>query len=159
LSPAELDHALADRFQRAFTGELRFDESCTPDVHYEDPLSPEPLTGLAALTEHAGRLRMAIPDLRVERSGERLGNDSFACLPWRLLGTHSGQLAALPATGRAVDVQGIHYVELVDARIRRARGFFDLYDVAVQLGLLPGRGTLGESALLLLRGFGLRPRT
>ena len=36
------------------------------------------------------------------------------------------------------------------------RGFFDLYDVATQLGVLPARGTLGEKALLMLRGFGLR---
>ena len=42
--------------------------------------------------------------------------------------------------------------------MRRARGFFDLYDTAIQLGLLPSRGSLAESALLLVRGFGLRPR-
>jgi hypothetical protein len=36
------------------------------------------------------------------------------------------------------------------------RGFFDLYDAAVQLGVLPSRGSLGERALLVLRGFGLR---
>jgi hypothetical protein len=36
------------------------------------------------------------------------------------------------------------------------RGFFDLYDAATQLGVLPGHGTLGEKALLMLRGFGLR---
>jgi hypothetical protein len=36
------------------------------------------------------------------------------------------------------------------------RGFYDLYDAATQLGVLPGRGTLGEKALLLLRGLGLR---
>ncbi len=36
------------------------------------------------------------------------------------------------------------------------RAFFDLYDAAMQLGLLPQRGTLGERALLMLRGFGMR---
>src|SRR5204862_14570 len=43
-----------------------------------------------------------------------------------------------------------------DGRIRRARGFFDLYGAAMQLGLLPAHGSLGERALLVLRGFGLR---
>jgi hypothetical protein len=47
-------------------------------------------------------------------------------------------------------------VELTDYGIRRARGFYDLYEAATQLGLLPRRGGLGESVLLLLRGFGLR---
>jgi hypothetical protein len=55
-------------------------------------------------------------------------------------------------------LHGIHYLELEGGRVRRARGFFDLYDAAIQLGLLPQRGSLTESALLLLRGFGLRPR-
>jgi hypothetical protein len=50
----------------------------------------------------------------------------------------------------------MHYLELSDGLIRRGRGFFDLYDVATQLGLLPSRGGIGESVLLLLRGFGLR---
>ena len=64
----------------------------------------------------------------------------------------------LPATDRFVALHGLHYIELSDGAVRRARGFFDLYDAATQLGLLPSRGGLGESALLLLRGFGLRRR-
>jgi hypothetical protein len=31
-----------------------------------------------------------------------------------------------------------------------------VYEAATQLGVLPARGTLGEKALLMLRGFGLR---
>jgi len=62
----------------------------------------------------------------------------------------------LPHTDRFVTVSGLHWVELADGRVRRARGFFDLYGTAVQLGLLPERGGLGEAALLLVRGFGLR---
>ena len=53
-------------------------------------------------------------------------------------------------------LQGLHYAELEEGRVRRARGFFDLYDVSVQLGLLPAHGSLGEKALLMLRGFGYR---
>ena len=40
--------------------------------------------------------------------------------------------------------------------LQSVRAFFDLYDAATQLGILPGRGTLGEKALLMVRGFGLR---
>ena len=57
-----------------------------------------------------------------------------------------------------VTLHGIHYIELDDGAVRRARGFFDLYDAATQLGLLPTRGGMGEAALLLLRGFGVRRR-
>ncbi len=48
------------------------------------------------------------------------------------------------------------YCELDRSLLLRVRGFFDLYDAATQLGVLPGRGTLGEKALMMLRGFGLR---
>jgi len=40
----------------------------------------------------------------------------------------------------------------------RVRVFCDRYDAAMQLGLLPKPGTLGEKALLALRSFGLSPR-
>jgi hypothetical protein len=50
----------------------------------------------------------------------------------------------------------VFYCELERTTLLRVRGFFDLYDAAVQLGVLPGRGSLGEKALLMLRGFGLR---
>ena len=49
-------------------------------------------------------------------------------------------------------LHGIHYIELDDGAVRRARGFFDLYDAATQLGLLPpgwdGRGRAAADARL-----------
>jgi steroid delta-isomerase-like uncharacterized protein len=150
---------LAARWRAAWADPAAgFESCCTPDVSYEDPVAAEPLDGLGALEAHAALLRAGFPDLRVEASGASLSESTHACLPWRALGTHGGQLGGLPATGRFVVLQGMHYVELTDGRVRRARGFFDLYDAAVQLGLLPARGSLGEKALLLIRGFGLRPR-
>ena len=135
-----------------------FADCCTPDVQYEDPVMVEPLTGTDALATSARRLRAAFPDLRLERTAPRIAQGRFGCLPWRLLGTHRGELGGLPASGRFVIVHGIHYIEVSDGLIRRARGFFDLYGAAIQLGLLPERGGLAETALLLLRGFGLRAR-
>ena len=148
---------LAERWRGAWA-DGGFGGCCTPDVTYEDPVAVEPLTGVEALDAYAVALREALPDLRVEATSPALTSGSHACLPWRLLGTHKGDLAMLPATDRFVVLHGLHYVELTDGLVRRARGFFDLYDAAVQLGLLPARGGLGEAALLLLRGFGVRRR-
>jgi steroid delta-isomerase-like uncharacterized protein len=149
---------LADRWQDAWAGKAEFRDSCTADVQYEDPLVVEPLEGARALDDHAESLRRALPDLRIEKTGARLEGGEHACLPWRMLATHKGDLPSLPATNRFLVLHGLHYVQIENGEIRRARGFFDLYDAATQLGLLPRRGTLGETALLLLRGFGLRPR-
>ena len=148
---------LASRWRAAWERD-GFAECCTPDVRYEDPLATEPVEGIEALHALAVRLRSAFPDLRLERAGAAMEREGYACIPWRALGTHKGELPSLPPTNRFVVVHGLHYVELTDGLVRRARGFFDLYDVATQLGLLPARGSLGETALLMLRGFGLRPR-
>ncbi|MEA2404303.1 MAG: hypothetical protein QOE08_950 [Thermoleophilaceae bacterium] len=133
-----------------------FSRCCAASVNYEDPLSGEPLEGLDALARHAQRVRAALPDMRLEPVAESIVEGGYGCLPWRLAGTHRGDMGNVPATGRFLVLHGVHYVELADGRVKRARGFFDLYDVATQLGLLPSRGSLSEQALMMLRGFGLR---
>ena len=156
LERSELD-SLAERFVAGFgAGGGAFAACCTPDVDYEDPLAVHPLHGVQELDRHATALRRAFPDLRVERPAPPLGGVVHACIPWRAVGTHTGELGMLPRTERFLTLSGLHWVELSDGRVRRARGFFDLYGAAVQLGLLPERGGLGETALLMLRGFGLR---
>jgi steroid delta-isomerase-like uncharacterized protein len=157
----ELERLPLERLAAAFIDGFEgrgFESVCTPDVHYEDPIAIEPLTGPEALDRHVVTLHKALPDLRVERASAALGHARNACVPWRMTGTHSGELNALPATNKELSLHGLHYLELSDGAIRRARGFFDLYDAAGQLGLLPARGGLGETALLLLRGLGVRRR-
>jgi steroid delta-isomerase-like uncharacterized protein len=155
--PSGVDE-LIDRWQAAWSGKdpSAFAPICTADVHYEDPLTLEPLEGAAELGRHAARLWAAFPDARVERTGERLAGGRYVAAPCKLLATHRGPLEGLPATNRFVVVHCIFYLELRDEYILRVRAFFDLYEAAVQLGVLPARGTLGEKALLVLRGFGLR---
>jgi hypothetical protein len=149
---------LAEEWRSGWEG-AGFESCCTPDVTYEDPVAVDLLRGVAALDEHAVALRHAFPDLRVEATSPPLFRGAHACVPWRLLGTHQGDIGhMLPATDRFVTIHGLHYLELTDGAVRRARGFFDLYDAATQLGLLPSRGGVGETALLLLRGFGVRRR-
>jgi predicted ester cyclase len=158
LERADLD-ALADHWRAAWQG-VGFEACCTPDVSYEDPVATEPLRGIDALERHALALRRAFPDLRIEATAPALVRAGHACFAWRATGTHRGDLGSiLPATERPIALHGMHFVELSDGLVRRARGFFDLYDGATQLGLLPARGGLGETALLVLRGFGLRRRT
>ena len=155
-----LVEGLATRWRTAWIEGTRtsFAACCSAGVQYEDPVAREPLEGLDAIAEHAATLRKALPDLRIEAVGQAVNEGRFACVPWKLLGTHRGAIAAIPASNRFVVVQGVHYLEVADGRVRRARGFFDLYDAAIQLGLLPGRGSFAESALMLVRGFGLRAR-
>lgn len=153
---------VVDRWQAAWASRDRraFREVCTVDVHYEDPLCGEPREGPDELADHAARLWTMFPDARVERTGERLTDGRYVAAPCKVLGTHRGEIEGLPPTGRFLVAHVVFYCELDAERSRlwRVRAFFDAYDAAVQLRVLPARGTLGERALLMLRGFGLRAR-
>ncbi len=149
---------LGEAWLSAWTAEGAFADCCTAGVSYEDPLTAVPLTGAAAIDDHAKLLRAAFPDAAVTATAPMLEGGGHACIPWKLTGTHRGEVGPLPPTEKEVALHGLHYVELRDGRVSRARGFFDLYDGAIQLGLLPQRGGLGEAALLLLRGFGVTRR-
>ena len=156
-APLTVDE-LIDGWEAAWSGKdpAAFADVCAPGVHYEDPLTSEPLEGVDAIGRHAERLWEAFPDARLERTGERLANERFVAAPAKMLGTQKAPLAGLAASNRFVVVHCVFYCELSRGRLFRVRAFFDVYDAAVQLGVLPGRGTLGEKALLMLRGFGLR---
>ena len=152
---------LLDAFEAAWTrrNPSAFYDMCAADVHYEDPFSP-PLEGPAAIGRHAERLWAGFPDVRVDRSGERLTDGHYVAAPVKAVGTNSAELEGLPPTKRFVVVQAVLYCELSADRdaLFRIRVFCDRYDAALQLGLLPRPGTLGDKALLALRGFGLNPR-
>jgi ketosteroid isomerase-like protein len=157
MQPVEVD-PLFDAWERAWSGRdpAGFTSCCDPDVHYEDPLTPEPLNGTAALAAHARLLWRAFPDARLNATGDRLSDGEHACAPCKLLGTHRGPLGRIAPTGRFIVVHAVVYAQLREGRLLRVRTFFDVYGAAVELGVLPRSGTAGERALLLLRGFGLR---
>jgi predicted ester cyclase len=149
---------LFDAWERAWSGRdpAGFEPVCAVGFRYEDPFTPEPLEGPLGLAAHAKRLWHAFPDVRVNQTGDRLANDTYACAPCKLLGTQRGPLGRIAPTGRFVVVHAVVYAELHEGRLLRARAFFDVHDAAVQLGVMPKHGTAGERALLMLRGFGLR---
>ncbi len=149
---------LMDGWERAWSGRDpgAFAPLCAPDFHYEDPLTAEPLESPDALGRHAARLWAAFPDARLQQTGERLTDGRYVAAPAKLLANHTEPLEGLAATGRFMIVHAVFYSELADGRLHRVRAFFDLYDAAMQLGILPRPGTLSEKALLALRGFGIR---
>ncbi|HST42473.1 MAG TPA: ester cyclase [Conexibacter sp.] len=151
---------LFDGWEQAWSGRdtAAFERVCDPDVHYEDPLTKGPYVGVDELGELARRLWGGFPDVRLERAGERLTDGRYLAAPAKLAGTHREAVDGLPATNRFVVIHCLFYCELRGGRLLRVRAFYDLYDAATQLGVLPRHGTLGEKALLTLRGFGLRSR-
>jgi len=147
-------------FRDALGGRDRaaFAKVCAPDLHYEDPLCPDPLSGPYELADHVARLWHGFPDARVEATADALSDGRFISAPVKLLATHREEIGGFPATGRFVVVHAVLICEL-DPRgelLWRVRAFFDLYDAGVQLGVVPPRRGGGGRAVLLARGFGLR---
>ena len=149
---------LFDRWERAWSGRHpeAFAPLCDPEVSYEDPLTPDPLAGASEIGEHAQKLWRAFPDARLERTGDRLSDGRYAAAPAKLLGTHRDAIGSYGATHRFVVVHVVFYCELRDERLLHVRSFFDAWGAAVELGVLPKSGTIGERALLMVRGFGIR---
>lgn len=151
---------LLDAFEQAWTERRRaaFREVCAADLHWTDPSSPEPLYGPDALADRAAQLWKAFPDATVESAGERLSDGRYVAVPVLVSGVHRAALSGIPATNKMITVHAVLYCELDPPREKlwRVRAFFDAYDATVQLGVLPKRGSLGERAILAVRGFGIR---
>ena len=120
----------------------------------------EPLTGPRELARHADRLLASFPDARIEQTGPRMTNGRHVAAPCKMLGHHRGALGELPPTERFLRIHAVVVAELHpdDDVLWRVRTFLDAYGAGVDLGVLPARGSLGDKALRMLQGFGLRSR-
>ncbi len=150
---------LIDAFEVAWSGPsaLAFGLAVAPDGQYEDPLLRGPLRGPERIAQHAARLRVAFPDLVFERTGAPMVGGSLISQAVRLRGTQRAELGTIPSTDKELDVHAVLIADIATSghRLARVRIFFDRYEAAVQLGVLPRERSLAERALLALRGFGL----
>lgn len=71
----------------------------------------EPSRGRAGVRERAAALFTAFPDLRLERTALVIDGDRHADR-WVLTGTHAGPLFGIPASGKAVRVEGATFTRL-----------------------------------------------
>ncbi len=150
---------LLDAFEVAWSGPsaLAFGVVLDANGFYEDPLLRGPLRGPERLAQHAARMRVAFPDLVFERSGPPMVGGSVVSQGIRLTGTHRAEIGSIPSTDKELTIHAVIVAGLSPSgtRLERVRIFFDRYDAAVQLGVLPRERSLAERALLALRGFGI----
>src|SRR5436190_23036141 len=97
---------LFDAWEQAWSGRdpAAFEPLCDEDVHYEDPLTPEPIEGHEAIAAHAERLWSAFPDARMQSTGERTISGPYVAAPVKVLATHRREFAVLAATNLLVSV-------------------------------------------------------
>jgi len=59
---------------------------------------------------------------------------------WNFKGTHTGNFFGIPATGKAVDLDGSTIVKMREGKIAEEQDFYDNMDFMQQLGLVPPAG-------------------
>ena len=124
------------------------------DVVWLDPALPEPARGLDEVKELMRSAWVAFPDLRFTSGPLWLDpHEDSMSWAWRMEGTHDGPLdpPGFAPTGRRIDVDGIDVWDFEDGRIRRYRAYYDMADVARQLGVMPPPGSRGERVGVMLQ--------
>jgi predicted ester cyclase len=85
-------------------------------AHPGTPGTAPDTEGIGQLRDAVHRIRGTFPDLHIEFE-QVIGEGDLVAARWTATGTHSGPLAGVPATGRAVRWSGTDVYRLVEGRI------------------------------------------
>jgi steroid delta-isomerase-like uncharacterized protein len=80
--------------------------------------------------------RNAFPDLHLTID-EQIAEGDKVVTRWTAQGTHQGELAGLPATGKSSTVSGIVVDRIANGKIAESWGIFDEFGLMQQLGVIP----------------------
>jgi steroid delta-isomerase-like uncharacterized protein len=137
-------------------------ELVTDDVVWADPALPQPFRGVAEVQEFMRTSVRAFPDLRFSEPdpAHLLASGSVAVWAWVMEGTMRGQVdpPGFAPTGRRMRVEGVDVWQLREGRIERYRAYYDMADLARQLGLAPARGGSAERVAVALQRMQARLR-
>ena len=80
--------------------------------------------------------RNAFPDVHFTID-EQIAEGDKVVTRWSAQGTHQGELAGLPATGKSSTVTGIAVDRIANGKITESWGIFDEFGMMQQLGAIP----------------------
>lgn len=113
------------------------DEIIAPE--YRD-LGPGAIPGLPPGPEGSKMLvmvyRNAFPDINFT-VGEQIAEDDLVVTRWTASGTHKGELAGIPPTGKSVNVVGVAVDRIKNGKLVEGWDISDQYGMLQQLGVIP----------------------
>lgn len=86
--------------------------------------------------------RNAFPDLHFTID-EQIAEGNTVVTRWTAHGTHNGELAGIPATGKSATVVGVGVDRVENGKIVESWGIFDQAGMLQQLGVIPAPGQAG----------------
>jgi len=139
----ETNKAVARRFLEEIFGQGKLavaDEIIAPE-HVNS--GPGALPGLPPGPEGAklgiAVYRNAFPDVQFTID-EQIAEGDKVVTRWTARGTHKGELAGIPATGKSSTVTGVGIDRIVNGKIIESWGIFDQFGMLQQLGVIPTPG-------------------
>jgi steroid delta-isomerase-like uncharacterized protein len=154
----ELDlHEFVERYAAAWNGcdTDAMAQLITEDIVWADPALPQPARGIPAVQEFMRTSFRAFPDLQFgEPDPPALAvTGDLVLWAWYMEGTHRGAIdpPGFAPTGRTMRVDGVDQWTMRDGRIARYRAFYDMNDVARQLGIVPAPGSRAERGMVALQ--------
>ena len=150
-------HGFVERYTAAWNGcdTDAMAELVTEDIVWADPALPAPARGIPAVQQFMRTSFRAFPDLRFgEPDPPVLAVSGQEVLwAWYMQGTNRGPIdpPGFAPTGRAMRVDGVDRWTMRDGRIARYRAFYDMNDMARQLGIAPAPGSPPERGMVALQ--------
>ncbi|MEA2385194.1 MAG: hypothetical protein QOH72_5165 [Solirubrobacteraceae bacterium] len=127
----------------------------TDDIVWQDPALPAPARGLPAVQEFMRTAWATFPDLHFDETEDPhcTFDGGRVAWRWRMRGTMTGPIdpPGFAATGRTMEVEGVDLWRMRDGRIARYRAYYDVDDLARQLGIAPAHGSRAEKAVAALQ--------
>src|SRR5690242_20432287 len=130
-------------------------ELVTDDIVWADPALPEPARGVPAVQDFMRESFRAFPDLRFGEPDPptlAIAGD-VVFWSWQMQGTHRGAIEppGFAPTGKRMEVEGVDRWTMRDGRIATYRAFYDMNDLARQLGIVPAPGSRAERGMVALQ--------
>jgi len=130
-------------------------ELITEDIVWQDPALPAPARGVREVQEFMRDSFRAFPDLNFSEPDPpaMAASGELVLWAWHMEGTHRGVIdpPGFAPTGRTIRVDGVDQWTMRDGRIARYRAFYDMNDLARQLGIVPPAGSRAERGMVALQ--------
>lgn len=115
------------------------DKYYAPGYIHHDVSRPD-VTTLKDYKAWASALQTGLPDIRVDID-DLLADGAMVMKRWTASGTHTGELAGIPPSGRRVQFSGVSVYRFSDGTIVESWYVYDLFGLLQQVGALPAAET------------------
>lgn len=141
MSTPQENKAIVQRYLELNSGDDldMLDALVAEDVALRYPAAPAPMRGRQTLKQSFAHWRASFPNQRLTVEDLIAEEDRVVAL-WTFEGTHHGEVAGIPATGKTVRYTGISAFRLRDGKMVEDRTEEDFLGLLRQIGAVPASG-------------------